>query len=304
MIRTLCLALLGSAVMSPVWAEVTLTAEQRENLGIATEPFRPTQIEPQVPAAGQVLDASTLIGTLGDLRTAEISAIASREESNRTEQLYRDDKNVARKAFDAARIQANTDETRVTTLKGQLIATWGNGVANMPAAARAALLKDLLSGRASLIRADRLYASATQASFKGASVATLDDREQWTAQYMGPLPQTAGGTVGGAALLRVRVSLQLGQPLTVNLISEGAGVSVMSAPASAVIRWRGAEWVYAETSANRFERLAVQAGPRAAGRAVLTGKESPKGQVVTVGARSLLGAELGASDAGAEAGGE
>jgi hypothetical protein len=288
----------------PAFADVTLTPQERDNLGIVTEAFGFSEITANWPASGQVLDASSLIASLGDLRTAELTAIASRQEATRTELLYRDDKNVARKVFDAARIQAETDATRVATLKGQLLATWGSGIANLSAAARAALSKELLNGRASLVRADQLYAATAGASIKSASVSTLDTREQWSAQWLGLLPQTAGATLGGASLLRVPAALAAGRPLTVMLLGGGEVTRSPSVPAPAVIRWHGAEWIYQETSANHFERLAVQSGPRSDGRAIVAGGAAPKGKVVIVGARALLAAELGASDAEGEAGAE
>ena len=298
------LTLFGLMLTMPALAEVTLNAEQRENLGIATEAFRVIDVAPRWPASGQVLDPSTLIAALGDLRTAEITAIASRQEANRMELLYRDDQNVARKAVDAARIQANTDETRVATLKGQLLATWGSGVVSLPAAERVTLSKALLTGNVSLVRADQLYASGTGGSIKGARVAALDTREDWPAEYLGPLPQTTGATLGGASLLRVPAALSVGRPLTISLISSGEATSARSVPASALIRWHGAEWIYEETSANRFARREVRSGPRSEGRAVLAVGETTKGKVVTVGARALLAAELSASDAGQSAGAE
>ena len=298
-------AILCFAVTTPVWASVTLNADQRENLGIETEAFRVIPIAKQWPASGQVLDGSTLIAALGELRTAELTASASRAEASRAELLYQDDRNIARKALEAARIQASTDDTRVATLKGQLLATWGRGIADMPAAPRAGLSKDLLAGRVSLVRADQLYALQAGVQIKTARVAALDGKESWSAQWLGPLPQGASGpgsssqstaaTLGGAALLRVPAALPVGQLLTVSLIGAGDVSQGPSAPAAAVIRWRGAEWIYEEIRTNVFERRAVQPGPRVEGRVLLTGSAAPKGKVVVVGARALLGAELGAS---------
>jgi hypothetical protein len=288
----------------PVGAEVTLTAEQRANLGIATEPFKAIEVSREWPAYGQVLDVSSLIGVLGDLRTAELTALASREEAARSELLYREDKNIARKALDAARIQANTDNAKVAMLKAQLLASWGSGIVSMPAAARMALNKDLLAGRASLVRADRLSASSDSQPIQQAHVATLDGQHEWSAQWLGPMSQSSGATLGGAFLLRVPAALPIGQPLTVSLLGMGSAVTSPSAPAAAVVRWRGAEWIYEETSANHFERLGVRTSSRAQGRALLAEGAKPRGPAVVVGARALLGAELGASDAQEESGAE
>jgi len=75
-----------------------------------------------------------------------------------------------------------------------------------------------------------------------------------------------------------------------------ASVRGMSVPAAAVIRWRGAEWVYEEGPQNHFVRAEVRSGARVQGRALIAGEVKTPPNVVTVGARSLLGAELGAAE--------
>jgi hypothetical protein len=96
----------------------------------------------------------------------------------------------------------------------------------------------------------------------------------------------------------VPAALSVGQLLEVRLTEKRASVHGMSVPAAAVIRYRGAEWVYEEGPENHFTRSEVRAGARVQGRALLAGDIKSPPKVVTVGARSLLGAELGASEPG------
>jgi hypothetical protein len=293
--------LFGLSLAMPAVAEIALTAEQREDLGIKTEPFRQIDVTRRWPASGQVLDASPLVAALSDLHSAETAATASHEEAERSDLLYRQDQNVARKVLDAARAQAATDQAHVMTLRGQLLMAWGRGIVDLSAAARTMLIQELLAGRTSLVRADLLYPMDAKTVIRQTQVAALGQGGEWTAQWLGVLPQTGGATLAGAALLRVPAALPAGQPLSVNLIEASGTLRGQSAPAAAVIRWHGAAWVYEETSPNHFERREVQAA-RIEGRVLLAGSELPKGNVVIVGARSLLAAELGAADA-AEAGG-
>ena len=284
-------------VTNAAWAGVELKPEERENLGIQTQPAQPVETPRRWQASATVLDVAPLVTTLSDLQAAEMAAVASRAEADRSERLYKDDTNVARKALDAARAQAMTDEAHARTARAQLLGTWGRGIGTLPPTARSALMDDLLAGRASLVRADTMDSLPAGLTAPTVRLASLDARSEWSAQWLGPLPQTTNTTFGGAVLLRVATNLPAGQPLQAVISDPRATQKGLGAPASAVIRWRGGEWVYEETEANHFERRQVAPGAHIEGRALLAGDAKTAAKVVTVGARALLAAELGASDA-------
>ena len=286
--------MVGIAV--PAFADVELEAEQRESLGIRTEPARAIDAPRSWPASAQVLDSAPLVTALGELRSAETAAAASRAEAARSEQLYREETNIARKTLDAARAQAIADEARLNTARATLLGTWGRAIALMPAAQRAKLIDDLLNSRASLVRAEQLLPLPADASVGTVHVATLDSRGEWNAEWLGTLPQTTNPTLAGTSLLKVPAGLPVGQLLEVTLTEKRASVHGTSVPASAVVRYRGGEWVYEERPQNHFVRREVRAGARVQGRALLAGDSKTPPNVVTVGARSLLGAELGAAE--------
>jgi hypothetical protein len=299
--RSFLIVLVTVGVVAPAFADVELEAEQRDSLGIQTEPARAIEAPRSWPASAQVLDSAPLITALGELRSAETAAAASRAEAERSEQLYREETNIARKTLDAARAQAIADEARLNTARAALLGTWGRTIATMPGAQRAKLIDDLLSGRASLVRAEQLQPLPPDAALGSARVVTLDSHGEWNAEWLGTLPQTTNLTFAGSSLLRVPAALPVGQLLEVTLTEKRASVHGMSVPATAVVRYRGAEWVYEEGPENHFTRSEVRAGTRVQGRALLAGEIKSPPQVVTVGARSLLGAELGASEPGEDA---
>src|SRR5262245_12415450 len=104
-----CFALAVTLYGTSCFADIQLQPEERENLGIQTEAVQMLNVARQWSAVATVLDAGPLVGALADLRAAESTAEASREEFQRAEQLYQNDKNVARKTRDAARTQSITD---------------------------------------------------------------------------------------------------------------------------------------------------------------------------------------------------
>jgi hypothetical protein len=289
----LTVAAFVACTVSP--AAVDLKPEERENLGIKTEQPQALAIVRTSVATAQVLDPTPLISASGELRSAELAAVASRAEADRSERLYREGTNIARKALDAARVQALADQTHVETARAQLLVTWGRGLASFSPAAVAMLVSDLLEGRASLARADLLTPLPLGPDVPTAQARTFDGRSHWQAQWISSLPQVTNTTLAGAALLRIPAGLAAGTLLEVTFSDPRTSRQGLGVPASAVIRWHGAQWVYAETSPNHFERH--QVGPMTAdGRAPLQSDGKGLSSVVTVGARSLLAAELGAAE--------
>jgi hypothetical protein len=290
------LAFVAATAAACCFADVQLQAEERENLGIQTEPVQMLNTARQWSATATVLDTGPLVATLADLRAAESAAEASREEFRRAEQLYQNDNNVSRKTRDAARTQSITDEGRVATVRSQLLSAWGQPILAMRVSARDRLVGDLLAGRASLVRAEPVQALPQGARFGRVEITSLNSPARWNASVLGPLPQASAPAFAGALLLSVPASLSAGQPLQARLIEATPSVRGPSVPASAIVRWRGTEWVYEEKPANNFVRHAVRRGARVEGRAVLEGDIPNDARIVSVGARALLGVELSASE--------
>jgi hypothetical protein len=294
-LRRVSFVLGAIAACTTVLADIELQPEERENLGIRTEATQEVEVPRSWQAAGLVVDSAPLIAALGDLYAAESAALASGAEAERSERLYRDETNIARKALDVARAQAIADANRVKTVKAQALGTWGRAIGTMSPAARTQLVEDLLAGRASLIRAEQLLPLPADASVSTARVSSLDGREEWTAEWLGALPQATNATLGGASLLRVAAALPTGQLLQVVLLDERPSIRGIALPAAAIIRWHGLEWLYEETAPNHFARREVRDAVRVAGRSLLTGAAPRPANVVIVGARALLAAEQSAA---------
>jgi hypothetical protein len=276
------------------WADVELKPEERENLGIRTESVKAIETGRQWSASAQVLDATPLIATLGELQAAETAAVASKAEAERSERLYREEANVARKALDAAQAQAVTDTVRLRTARAQLLGTWGPGIAALSGSARSTLVSDLLAGRVCLARIDLVQSLPTTLTDPQVEVSSLDRGSRPAARWLGRLPQATNTTLAGAGLLRVAAPLPAGSLLEAVVSEPGATIKGTSVPASAVIRFRGHEWVYEETAANHFVLREVRSGVRVSGRALLVDALGLDAKVVTVGPRALLAADLGA----------
>jgi hypothetical protein len=276
------------------WADVELKPEERQNLGIQTESVKVIETGRQWSASAQVLDATPLIATLGELHAAETAAVASKAEAERSERLYREQANVARKTLDAAQAQAVADTVKLSTARAQLRGMWGPGIASLSENARSSLVSDLLAGRACLARIDLVQSVPVALTEPQVEVRSLDGGKPLAARWLGRLPQATNATFAGAGLLRVAASLPAGALLEGMLSEPAASIKATSVPTGAVIRFRGREWVYEETPANHFVLREVRSGVRVGGRALLVDALGPDAKVVTVGPRAVLAADLGA----------
>jgi hypothetical protein len=268
-------------------ADVQLTALQRENLGIKTVTLTKSETAKTYTATALVLDATSLVTLLSDLRAAQSAATASRNELERVQQLHADENNVSLKVVEAARTQSVADAGHVNTLRAQL-ATWGPSIAAMPDAERDRLSADLAANRSALLRAELRQSGS--APFRQARVRILNREESWPALVIGLASQTASQGIGHAYLLRVdAASLQAGQVATAELIDTHKSVAGVKIPRSAIVRWQGSAWVFIETDGKFVRRLIRPVEWLDDGCLV---QEDLQGQqLVVVGASMLLAAE-------------
>ncbi len=286
-IAGLCLASITQA------AEVELSDKVRDNFGITTVPVNGAQVAQRWQAQAQVLDATTLVSTLAELRSAHSAAMASAAESKRLEALHQADSNASLKSVEAARAQAVSDQARVQMLRAQLLSSWGNGIARMADDAREQLAKQILNGSAVLIRAE-LNSNGGKLAADKVRLSFLSGEASVSAQLLGKLPQSIN-SLGTAYLLRASINadqdLQPGQVLQAELQDVSRIVTGIKLPRAALLRWQGQQFVYVETAANHYLRKAVQVSQWLEDAALLKSGLSAGDKVVTTGAGLLLGAE-------------
>jgi hypothetical protein len=275
-------------------AEVELTDQVRDNFGIATATATRSQAVQVWQATAQVLDGASLAALVADLRAAQAASVASTSELQRVETLQQAD-NASQKTLENARMQAVADRSKVQSLRAQLLGSWGTSVVRLSDAALQELTQRILAGTAVLARAEAV-GNASLNKVDAVRVKLPDSSNAFSGKLLGAMPQRSEQPIGGAWLLRVDMSAeqawQPGQVLAVELQDAQKKVSGISVPRAAVVRWQGQQWVYVQTSANHYERKAVQVVQWLAQAALVTGAINADDKVVTVGAGLLLGAEL------------
>jgi hypothetical protein len=282
-------------------AEVKLSAEQRESLGVKSTPVATAQVGATVSATAQVLDPGPLLTLMSDLSAAQAAAAGSASEYQRSQRLNAADANVSLKALEAARAQAAADGAKAQGLQAQLLVSWGRALVNLTPAARGELISALRTGHASLVRAESTASLPEDAQVHTASVQSLSGRESWKAQVLGPAAQLGSTGVGTAYILRVPVELQAGRVLTARLQDTHHPLSGLKVPASAIVRWRGSDWVYVEGEGGSFSRVLIRPqGWLDDGALIAPGEGEDQlktgDKVATVGAAMLLAAENAPSE--------
>ena len=270
--------------------EVRIEPPEQQRVGLKLAVVTPTTAPAATRGFARGLDSGALAAIDAEIAASQAAASASRAEASRLALLASQDQSASLKSVQAARAQATADAARVQLASRRIALEYGLGLARLGAAARRALIADIASGRAALVRID----------VPGASLADLarvridgggSFRVLGTASAADPRLQSAGVL----AVLRgsVAASATNGRILGVT-VERGNPEPGIAVPRDAVLRWRGGLWVYRRTGPETFERTEITgARPIAAGWFVKTGLRGGD-RVVVRGAETLMAIDRGA----------
>ena len=285
------LAAVAMLLATPALAtSVEADAKLQKRLGVTVQAVVAARHAGATTGFARVLDPGPLAQLDADLLSAAAAAQASNAEAARTKLLAAADATVARKVAEAAAAQARADSAKLTLLRRRLGLEWGPAFMAMSDARRAALISNLATGRAALVRLD------AGVPMGGVRSATLDlgGGSRAMVQVIGaartgdPRFPSSGliGLVSGPGAQ----SLGAGLSVPVSMASGSGGQGVL-APRSALIRTGGGTFVYVRKDATHFERRALT-GTAAEPEGLFVGGGLKAGEVVAVtGAAALYAAE-------------
>ncbi|MBY0508867.1 MAG: hypothetical protein K2P94_01825, partial [Rhodospirillaceae bacterium] len=243
------------------------------------------------PAFVRVLDAVALAVLNADLTTAHAAAQAAERESTRLTRLAAQDASVSRQAAESAAAQAAGVLAREQAIAQRLAVEWAPGLASMKAHQRAALIDDIVAGKAALLRAD---APGLIISGDERLTIILDGDLMVRAETLGRsgAVDSRMQTLGLLAVVRGSEARQLASGRVLDgRLSADARRSGMILPRSAIIRTDGHNWVYIKTSAESFERREIANATRTGEGWFVINGFLPKDLVVTKGAGSVFAVE-------------
>jgi len=276
-------------------------------------------IEPRVAPTARIDLESRLATTRAEVSAAMAATSAARASFERNKELNAYGKIVADRIVEESEARLKESEARLTAAKDQarlvaesLKASSGPTGSIPLRLARGGEVLDVIAQPGEAVesgqpilkvgRFDRLLAKvevpAGERIDRGLSTARVVVLGHEDHPLHGtPIARAASDpkTLGQALLFHVPtegLALRPGQPLTAYLPTSGTSLRGVIVPRSAIVRFAGRTWAYAELGGDRFSRREVTPDrPTADGWFVALGW-SPGDRVVTLGAEALLSEEL------------
>jgi hypothetical protein len=272
-------------------AGIHLRPQVQQHLDLATQRLTLTRRTGEIDAFAKVLDPGPLVQLVSDLKTAEALGAASRAEAERARALHAIGGGISAKDAEAAAAQARADALKILFLRQRLGLEWGPGIAKMSGAQRNRLIAALANGSAALVHVDT-HNNEGQAGARYVKIDIGADSVRGT--VIGPARtaesrlQSSGLIVEVSGRSAILFSVGLTQSAHIESSSPQSGVIL---PRAALIRFRGAGWVYVRTGPVTFDRrLVLNPVPEETGFFVSTGF-SAGDEVVVRGVAGLFAAE-------------
>jgi hypothetical protein len=278
---------------------ITVDAAGQARLGIAMTRLTETPAPSGTATTARVLDPGPLLALDGDLAAAGASLNASQAESERTRQLFNENRTASAHAVETAASQAQADRQRVESTRRRIALEWGEGIASLAPDKRTALLNDLAQVRAELIRVELPVAVAVPKNASSVPVRLNAESPELQAEVLGTLPSADPRLQTRGLLAELRgadANLAIGSMLLARIPGQDRQMGVLI-PRSALVRKDSKVWAYVQTAPTQFVRREVsgfQAMPE--GWFVRSGFGAGDA-VVTGGAASLLAIEAPPAEA-------
>ena len=285
---------------------VKLDKEKWQALDIEKGEPEKTELKPQRIAFGRVLDPTPIVTLDGELAAAEAALAASRAQYERSQELFKNGENLARKTLETSEAQFRADQIKADGLRRSAQLAWGAAFSALDAKARQEFVEQLVRGETSLIRVDILPGDALAEQPKSARVLVLGREEQPVeTENITPAADVDAKTQAQGFILRVDKSpfpLRPGMALTAWLELPEKPRAGFAVPRSAVLRHDGRAWVYVQEDAEKFVRKPVTLDTPLDGDkgwfVAEGGGIKADDLLVVTGAQSLLSEELKAQGGG------
>ncbi len=287
---------------------VLLEKEKAQALDLEKGEPEKTELKPQRVAFGRVLDPTPIVTLDGELAAAEAALAASRAQYERSQELFKNGENLARKAFETSEAQFRADQIKADGLRRSAQLTWGAAFSALEAKARQQFVERLVRGESALIRVDILPGDALAEQPKSARVLVLGREEQAIeTTNITPAADVDAKTQAQGFLLRVDAPafpLRPGMALTAWLELPEKARAGFAIPRSAVLRHDGRAWVYVQAEEEKFVRKPVTLDTPLDGKkgwfVAEGGGIAADDLLVITGAQALLSEELKAQGGAAE----
>jgi hypothetical protein len=272
---------------------VTLTAEQVQKEGIATEPAQAADYAPETTGYGVVIPHDAVAVAVAELTTAQAAAAQSRAAAARAQRLAGTPGALSADTVESATRQVAADTAALALAEHRLSSVIGGrlpaGLESGPA------LQDLASGKVKLLRATfplGAQLSTTPASLRAAR---LDADTGWTLHQVWSAP--ADANLPGRSFFALLKDSDAGEGERLLVQAPGAGPAQrgVRVPASSLVISAGKYWCYVEQKPGVYVRREVATDRPLGSDYFVTQAIAAGDKLVTSGAGLLLAREMNPS---------
>ena len=267
-----------------------LDAETQKRLGLQTAVPVAGSVANELTATARVLDGSSFVSAVNELRAAHAALDAARADHERKQKLFANGRNASASAVEQAAALVTQQTLVIESAHQRLFATWGRGVAghdDLPA-----LAQRLFQREAALVRVELLATDTLEIPPATLRLLRQSGEAIATANVLGPATATDSTVAGQSFLCLVTINASSLVPGSALLARLGTGVSEKGTvlPRGAVVRHAGLGWAYVQTAADTFTRRIVPLDRAHPDGWLVSGEWSQP--VLISGAQSLLSEEL------------
>lgn len=289
----------------PAAEGVSLTAEQAEKLGIATEPARPVEYTAETSGFGSVLPHDATAVAVAELASARAAEHQSRAALERAQRLSGTPGAMSADAVASAARQAETDGAALALAEQRLTALIGAGP---PGGAANEVLHELASGKIKLLRATfplGALQGSTPSTLRAAHLDALSPdavspdaprpAQGWTVNSVWAAP--ADATLPGRSFFGLLKSGDAAEGERLVVWAPGTGPSQhgVVVPAASLVISDGKYWCYVETKSHVYARRQVNPDRPVADGYFVTEGIAAGDKLVTAAAGLLLARETNPS---------
>ena len=276
-------------------ANVVLTPEQIEKMGIATTAAATTTLASEAAGYGVVLAHDVIAQAVADIATAEAAAHQSRAALTRVRNLADTPGAFSAETLETAQRQAAADEAALTLAQRKLSATFGQSQPwqGGQGSKSGAMLDEVASGQSKLVRATfplGVLPGPIPHSLRIARPDPSGTGEGWKTSTVWAAP--ADATIPGRSLFALLKDSDVGEGERLDVWAAAGSIeSGVLVPQAAIVISDGNYWCYVEKQPGTFTRTAIDASKAVAGGFLVTEGIAAGNPIVTAGAGLLLARE-------------
>jgi hypothetical protein len=274
---------------------VTLTPEQVEKLGIATQPAQALDYSEEAAGFGVVVNHESIAQAVAELATAKATERLSRSSLSRAQKLDGTPGALSADVEEAAAQKAAVDAAALTLTSQRLSSAlgmnppWKNGDKD-------AILQHLAAGQVKLVRVTfplGALSGGTPARLRAAHIGAKPGTG-WKMNVIWDAP--ADATVPGRSFFAQLVGSDAGEGERLQVWAPiGESVAGVVIPAAAAVMSDGKFWCYVEKKPGAFARVELDTGRPTADGYFVTEGVGAGDKVVTAAAGQLLAKESGSA---------